>query len=133
MASGVPGNKWEVWLDAGADVYVARLRPPGLVVRLPRRTVEAVVFAAAEIALELAPDGCLVVRAENNCMRPLTGAWISALVVNALTPASLEAKGDPTLLPRLEADLETALEAVRHARRHLDRPATKFEGWEGGG
>jgi hypothetical protein len=115
MASG-PGNEWQIRLDAAAEVYVASLRSAGLVFSLPRRTIEDAVFAAAEITLQLTPDGCLVVHADSSDKRPLTDVKISALVASAVTADALKAKDDAVFLKRVEAELLSALEAVRQAR-----------------
>ena len=86
-----------------------------MVFSLPRRTIEDAVFAAAEITLQLTPDGYLVVHAESSGKRSLTDAKISALVASAVTPDALKAMDDAVFLKRVEAELLSALEAVRQA------------------
>jgi hypothetical protein len=122
VASPAPAGVWQIGLDEGADAYVATLRSPDvraphLVVRLPRRTIDDAVFAAAAIAVEVTPDGRVSAYAENSGARTLTAVALYTLIAQAVAPASLSAEEASAVVDRLEAELVRALDAVRQARR----------------
>jgi hypothetical protein len=112
---------WQIGLDESTDVYVATFSSPEaheaqLVMRLPRRTIEDAVFAAAAVTLEVTPEGRIAAYAESNGARTLVAMALSALVGEAVSAEALSAEDRPAVLERFEADLVRALEAVRRAR-----------------
>jgi hypothetical protein len=112
---------WQIGLDESIDVYVATFSSPEaheaqLVMRLPRRTIEDAVFAAAAVTLEVTPEGRIAAYAESNGARTLVAMALSALVGEAVSAEALSAEDRPAVLERFEADLVRALEAVRRAR-----------------
>ena len=122
VALPAPAGVWQIGLDEGADAYVATLRSPDiqephLVVRLPRRSIDDVVFAAAGITLEVTPEGRVAAYAESGGARTLFAAALHTLIMQAVAPASLSAEEASAVVDRLEAELLRALEAVRQARR----------------
>ena len=122
MASGAPAVAWEVTLDAGADTYVATLRPVGthaaqVVAQIPRRVIDDVVLKAAELVLEFGADGHIAAYAESAGMRTLASATLSELITEAISADTLADEERPSGLARLEAELLEALELVRQARR----------------
>ena len=122
MVSPAPAGAWQIGLDEGADAYVATLRSPDvhephLIVRLPRRTIDDAVFAAAAITLEVTPEGRVAAYAESGGARTLIAAALHTLIVQAVAPASLSAEEGSSVVDRLEAELVRALDAVRQARR----------------
>jgi hypothetical protein len=122
VGSRASNRGWEISLDESADAYVATFGSPEaygpqIVVRLPRRTIEDAVFAAATFTLEVTPDGRIAAYAESNSARTLAATALSALIGDAVSHDALGASDDPAVLERLETDLARALEAVRQARR----------------
>ena len=122
VASPAPTGVWQIGLDEGADSYVVTLRSPELhephlVVRLPRRIIEDVVFAAAAITLEVTPDGRVAAYAESGGARTLIATALHTLITEAVAPASLSGEEGSGVVRRLEAVLVRALDAVRQARR----------------
>jgi len=121
VASGDPAGLWQVVLDKGGDAYVATLRLPDehdapLLLRLPRRTVDEAVLAAAGIGLEVTPEGYVAAYADGGGVGTLARSPLSKLAANAVTPEALTAEDRAVALARLEAELERALEVVRRAR-----------------
>lgn len=111
---------WQVVLDEGGDAYVATLSLPDqhdarLLLRLPRRTVDETVLAAAGIALEVTPEGHVSAYVDISG-RTLARSPLSILVANAMTPEALTAEDRAVALVQLEAELEQALDVVRRAR-----------------
>ena len=122
VASPAPTAVWQIGLDECTDTYLATLRSPDvhephLVVRLPRRTIDDAVFAAAAITLEVTPEGRVAAYAESGGARTLIAATLYTLIAQAVAPASLSAEEVSAVVDRLEAELVRALEAVRQARR----------------
>ena len=122
VALETPTVAWQITVDAGADVYIACLKPPEAheaeaIVRLPRRTVDDAVLTASGITLELTPEGGVAAYAESGGVRTLARASLSALIAEAISPDALNAEEEPAVLGRLEAELVRALELVRQARR----------------
>ena len=122
MASPAPTAVWQIGLDEGTDAYVATLRSPEvhephLIVRLPRRTIEDAVFAAAAITLEVTPDGRVAAYPESGGARTLIATALHTLITEAVAPASLSGEEGSGVVRRLEAELVRALDAVRQARR----------------
>jgi hypothetical protein len=117
----VPAGRWLIELDASGDAYVAvfrapEQRSPQLLVRLPRRTVEDAVFAAAGLKLEVAPDGRVAAYAESSGARTLVASLLSTLIVEALESAALTPEERPAGLARLEGELMHLVELVRRAQ-----------------
>jgi hypothetical protein len=121
VAWGAPGGAWQITLDESSDSYVVTLRSPAyhgaqLVVRLPRRTIDDAVLAAAGITLELTPEGRVAAYGEGSSGRTLAATALSTLIAEAVAPGSLSAEDGQAVLGRLEAELVRALEVVRRAR-----------------
>ena len=121
VASPESAGGWQIGLDEGADAYVATLRSPDvhephLVVRLPRRTIDDAVFAAAAVTLEVTPEGRVAAYTESSGARTLIAAALHTLIAQAVAPASLSAEEASGVVDRLEAELVRALDAVRQAR-----------------
>lgn len=119
MTSSAAGSPWEVELDEEADVYLATLRSHNFEVQLARRRVDDAVFAAAGLNLQLTPEGCVVVRAENSGMRTLARIKLGALIAKAITDDALEQGDLAAMVAQLQAELTRALETVGqvHAAR----------------
>ena len=121
VASVAPIDAWQIALDESGDAYVATLRLPEVhealvVLRLPRRTIDDAVFAAAGLTLELTPEARVAAYAESGGPRTLVATALSALAAQAVAPDSLTAEEGSVVLGRLEAELVHALEAVQRAR-----------------
>ncbi len=111
----------EVAFALAGDGYVARVRSsvdrePMATLILPRAVVDRAVLDAAQARLEVRLDGIVAAYADMDS-RTLSSAKLSELVAAAVSADALAAEDDATLIDRLEAELERALDIVRRARR----------------
>ena len=111
----------EVGFALAGDAYVARVRPsadrePMATLILPRGVVDRAVLDAAQARLEVRLDGMVAAYLDTDS-RTLSCAKLSELIAAAVSVDALAAEDDATLIGRLEAELERALDIVRRARR----------------
>ena len=110
----------ELGFALAGDAYVARVRSSAdrefmATLILPRAVVDTAVFEAAQARLEVTLDGVVAAYLDTDS-RTLSSAKLSELIAAAVCVDALAAEDDPTLIDRLEAELERALEIVRRAR-----------------
>jgi len=111
----------EVAFALAGDAYVARIRSsagrePIVTLILPRAAVDRAVLEAAQARLEVRLDGMVATYLEADS-RTLSSARLSELIAAAVAADALAAEDDATLIGRLQAELERALDIVRRARR----------------
>lgn len=109
----------EVVFALAGDSYVARVRStaerePMATLILPRAVVDRAVLDAAQARLEVRLDGTVAAYLDSDS-RTLSSAKLSELIVAAVSADALAAEDDATLIGRLEAELERALDIVRRA------------------
>jgi hypothetical protein len=102
------------------DVYVARVRSgagrePLATLVLPRAVVDRAVLDAAQARLEVRLDGMVAASLDTDS-RTISRAKLSELIAAAVSVDALAAEEDATLIGRLEAELERALDIIRRAR-----------------
>lgn len=110
----------EVAFALTGDAYIARVRSsadrePIVTLILPRAVVDRAVLDAAQARLEVRLDGMVAAYLDADS-RTLSSARLSELIAGAVSADALAAEDDPTLISRLEAELERALDIVRRAR-----------------
>ena len=110
----------ELAFALAGDAYVARVRSgverePMATLILPRAVVDRAVLDAAHARLEVRLDGMVAAYLDMDS-RTLSSAKLSELIAAAVSAGALAAEDDATLIGRLEAELERALDIVRRAR-----------------
>lgn len=116
----------EFRLDASREGYIAALieagsAAPVVNIRMPRSLVDRIVLDAAELTLELRPDGSVAVYADAIDLGTLTSAPLVRLVSEALSQIEPEEAVDEL------TSLVTALEqALALARQERDRQASRI-------
>ena len=115
----------EFRLDERREGYVAALTEVGgaapvVAIRMPRSIVDSIVIDAAELALELRPDGSVAVYADAIDLGTLASVPLVLLVAEAL--AQIEPEEAVDELASLVTALEQALTLARQAR---DRQAPR--------
>jgi hypothetical protein len=110
----------EVAFALAGDAYVARVRSsadrePVATLILPRAVVDRAVLDAVQARLEVRLDGMVAAYLDTDS-RTLSSAKLSELIAAAVSVDALAAEDDATLIGRLEAELEEALDIVRRAR-----------------
>jgi hypothetical protein len=110
----------EVAFALAGDAYVARVRSgagrePLATLVLPRAVVDRAVLDAAQARLEVRLDGMVAAYLDRDS-RTISSAKLSELIAAAVSVDALAAEEDATLIGRLEAELERALDIVRRAR-----------------
>ena len=115
----------EFRLDANRERYVAALAEAGgaaplVAIRMPRSIVDPIVLDAAELTLELRPDGSVAVYADAIDLGTLTSIPLVRLVAEAL--AQIEPEEAVEELAALVTELEQSLALAREAR---DRQAPR--------
>ena len=110
----------EVAFVLAGDAYIARVRSgaerePMATLILPRAVVDRAVFEAAQARLEVRLDGSVAAYLDADS-RTLNSAKLADLIAAAVSADALAAEDDATLIGRLEAELERALDIVRRAR-----------------
>ncbi|MDX2258775.1 MAG: hypothetical protein NW205_07620 [Hyphomicrobiaceae bacterium] len=115
----------EFRLDERREGYIAALTEAGgaspvVAIRMPRSIVDRIVLDAAELTLELRPDGSVAVYADAIDLGTLASVPLVRLVAEAL--AQIEPEDAVVELASLVTALELALAAARHER---DRKAPR--------
>ena len=115
----------EFRLDERREDYIAALTEAGgaapvVAIRMPRSIVDRIVLDAAELTLELRPDGSVAVYADAIDLGTLASVPLVRLVAEAL--AQIEPEDAVVELASLVTALELALAAARHER---DRKAPR--------
>jgi hypothetical protein len=109
----------EFHLDASRESYVAALTEaagtePVVAIRMPRSIVDRIVLDAAELTLELRPDGSVAVYADAINLGTLASVPLVRLVAEAL--AQIEPEEAVEELASLLTALEQALALARQER-----------------
>jgi hypothetical protein len=109
-------------LAGDGESYVARVRlignrQPIATFNLPRTVVDKAVLDAEQPRLEIRLDGTVAAYLDSAGSRTLASAPLSEMIAAAVSTYALAGEDDPTLVVRLEAELERALEIVRRAPR----------------
>lgn len=115
----------EFRLDASRDGYVAALSAADgvdriVAIRMPRSIVDRIVLDAAELTLELRPDGSVAVYADAIDLGTLIAVPLVRLVAEAL--AQIGPEDTVEELASLVSTLEQALALARRERDRLTTP-----------